>query len=50
MARASVERLLLEYQSVHQNRGPVVAIVGDIADDASAAYDRGVSTIFSINR
>lgn len=29
---------------------PVVAIVGDIADDAAAAYDRGVSAIFSINR
>lgn len=29
---------------------PVVAVVGDIADDASAAYDRGVSAIFSINR
>lgn len=29
---------------------PVVAVVGDIADDAYAAYDKGVSAIFSINR
>lgn len=29
---------------------PVVAIVGDISDDACAAYDKGVSAIFSINR
>ena len=29
---------------------PVVAIVGDIADDAHLMYDMGVSAIFSINR
>ncbi len=29
---------------------PVVAIVGDIGDDAATAYDRGVSAIFSTNR
>lgn len=29
---------------------PVVAIVGDIADGEEAAYDEGVSAIFSINR
>ncbi|MCL1829928.1 MAG: glycerate kinase [Oscillospiraceae bacterium] len=29
---------------------PVVAIVGDISDDIEAAYDEGVSGIFSINR
>ncbi|MGI6433449.1 MAG: glycerate kinase [Sphaerochaetaceae bacterium] len=29
---------------------PLVAIVGDIGDDIEAAYDQGVSAIFSINR
>lgn len=29
---------------------PLVAIVGDIGDDIEAAYDKGVSAIFSINR
>ena len=29
---------------------PVVAVVGDIGDDIQAAYDEGVSGIFSINR
>lgn len=29
---------------------PVIAVVGDIGDDISAAYDEGVSGIFSINR
>lgn len=29
---------------------PVVAVVGDVADDAYAAYDMGVSAIFSTNR
>ena len=29
---------------------PVVAIVGDIADDAVGAYEMGVTSIFSINR
>ena len=29
---------------------PVVAVVGDVADDAYGAYDLGVSAIFSINR
>ena len=29
---------------------PVVAVVGDIGDDISQAYDEGVSGIFSINR
>jgi glycerate kinase len=29
---------------------PVIAIVGDIGDDIEAAYDEGVSAIFSINR
>lgn len=29
---------------------PVVALVGDIADDAYGAYDMGVSAIFSTNR
>ena len=29
---------------------PVVAVVGDIGDDIEAAYDQGVSAIFSINR
>ena len=29
---------------------PVVAIVGDIADGAEAAYDAGLTAIFSINR
>lgn len=29
---------------------PVVAVVGDIGDDIDAAYDEGVSGIFSINR
>lgn len=29
---------------------PVVAVVGDIGDDIAAAYDEGVSGIFSINR
>jgi len=29
---------------------PVIAIVGDVADDAYSAYDIGVSAIFSINR
>jgi glycerate kinase len=29
---------------------PVIAIVGDIGDNIEAAYDEGVSAIFSINR
>ena len=29
---------------------PVIAVVGDIGDDISAAYDEGVSGIFTINR
>ena len=29
---------------------PLIAIVGDIGDDVQAAYDEGVSSIFSINR
>ena len=29
---------------------PVIAIVGDVGDDAQGAYERGVSAIFSINR
>ena len=29
---------------------PVIALVGDIADDIEAAYDEGVTGIFSINR
>ena len=29
---------------------PVIALVGDIADDADGAYEEGVSAIFSINR
>ena len=29
---------------------PVIAIVGDVGDDAEGAYERGVSAIFSINR
>ena len=29
---------------------PLVAIVGDIGDNLEAAYDEGVSAIFSINR
>lgn len=29
---------------------PLVAIVGDIGDDIEAAYDKGVTAIFSINR
>ncbi len=29
---------------------PVIAVVGDIGDDAAAAYDMGVSAIFSTNR
>jgi glycerate kinase len=29
---------------------PVIAIVGDIGDGIEAAYDEGVSAIFSINR
>lgn len=29
---------------------PLIAVVGDIGDDVSAAYDEGVSGIFSINR
>lgn len=29
---------------------PVVAIVGDVGDDSVAAYDMGVTAIFSINR
>lgn len=29
---------------------PVIALVGDIADDADGAYDEGVTAIFSINR
>ena len=29
---------------------PVIAVVGDIADDIDAAYDEGVTGIFSINR
>ena len=29
---------------------PVIAIVGDVADDAYGAYEQGVSAIFSINR
>jgi len=29
---------------------PLIAIVGDIADDMDAAYDEGVSGVFSINR
>ncbi|WP_411961578.1 glycerate kinase [Faecalispora jeddahensis] len=29
---------------------PVTALVGDIGDDMEAAYDEGVSAIFSINR
>ena len=29
---------------------PVIAVVGDIADGAEAAYAEGVSAIFSINR
>ena len=29
---------------------PLIAVVGDIGDDIEAAYDEGVSAIFSINR
>ena len=29
---------------------PLIAIVGDIGDDIQAAYDKGVSAIYSINR
>ncbi len=29
---------------------PLIAVVGDIGDDIQAAYDEGVSAIFSINR
>ena len=29
---------------------PVTALVGDIGDDIEAAYDEGVSAVFSINR
>lgn len=29
---------------------PVIALVGDVGDDAYAAYDMGVNAIFSINR
>ena len=29
---------------------PVVAVVGAIGEDAEKSYDKGVSTIFSINR
>jgi glycerate kinase len=29
---------------------PLIAVVGDIGDGIEAAYDRGVSAIFSINR
>jgi glycerate kinase len=36
-------------RSVKQNV-PVVAVVGDVGDDAAAAYDKGVTAIFSINR
>ncbi len=36
-------------RSVKQNV-PVVAVVGDVGDDATAAYDKGVTAIFSINR
>jgi glycerate kinase len=31
-------------------RIPVVAVVGDVADDAYAVYDLGVTAIFSTNR
>jgi glycerate kinase len=31
-------------------RVPVIAVVGDIEDNIEAAYDEGVSAIFSINR
>lgn len=33
-----------------RHKVPVVAIVGDIADGAEAAYDAGLTAIFSINR
>jgi glycerate kinase len=33
-----------------KQRVPVIAIVGDIGDNIEAAYDEGVSAIFSINR
>ncbi len=33
-----------------QKNVPVYAIVGDVGDDATAAYDMGVTAIFSINR
>lgn len=33
-----------------EQKVPVVAVVGDIADGAEAAYDAGVTAIFSINR
>lgn len=36
-------------RAVKQNV-PVVAVVGDVADDAVAAYEKGVTAIFSINR
>jgi glycerate kinase len=29
---------------------PLIAVVGDIGDDIGAAYDMGVSAVFSINR
>jgi glycerate kinase len=29
---------------------PLIAVVGDIGDGIEAAYDQGVSAIFSINR
>ena len=29
---------------------PLVAVVGDIGDNIEAAYDMGVSAVFSINR
>ena len=29
---------------------PVIAVVGDVRDDAYAVYDEGITAIFSINR
>jgi glycerate kinase len=37
-------------QRAKQQNVPVIAVVGDIGDPIDAAYDQGVSAIFSINR
>lgn len=40
----------LSTERAQQKGVPVIAVVGDIGDDIEAAYEEGVTAIFSINK